>query len=82
MGLQVNRWGNSLAIRLPKTIAAEAGITHGSTVEIRSAGWGRITIARIDEPQVYRLEELLQGVTPDNRHELMEPSGPIGREIW
>jgi antitoxin MazE len=82
MVLQVNRWGNSLAIRLPKAIAAEAGITHGSAVEIRSAGRGKITIARIDEPQVYRLEELLGGVTPDNRHELIEVPGPVGREVW
>jgi antitoxin MazE len=82
MVVQVNRWGHSLAIRLPRTIAAEAGITHGATVEMRSAGRGKITITRIEETPVYQLEELLRGVTPENRHPIIEPSGPVGQEVW
>ncbi len=82
MVVQVNRWGNSLAIRLPRNIAAEAGITHGSTVEVRSAGRGKITINRVDQTPVYHLEKLLRGVTPENRHPVIEPSGPVGQEVW
>jgi antitoxin MazE len=82
MVVQVNRWGNSLAIRLPRTIAAEAGITHGVAVEMRSTRRGEITITRVDTPPVYHLDDLLRRVTSKNRHPLIETSGPVGHEVW
>lgn len=81
MVLQVKRWGNSLAVRLPRTIAAEAGVTEGTPVEVTAAG-GVVRIEKVTERPAYRLEELVRGITPRNRHELAEPDGPVGREVW
>jgi antitoxin MazE len=81
MVLQVNRWGNSLAVRLPKAIAAEAGLTEGAAVEVTTTGDGTVTIVRIQADNVYRLEDLMRGVSRRKRHALIEPAGPVGREI-
>jgi len=82
MVVQVNRWGNSLAIRLPRTIAAEAGITHGVTVEMRSTKQGEIIISRVETAPVYHLDDLLRRVTRKNRHPVIETAGPVGQEVW
>lgn len=61
MRTKLSKWGNSLAVRLPKDIAEEMHLTEGAQVEIKVEA-GALTL-RPAQPR-YRLEDLLRGVTP------------------
>ncbi|MCR4419134.1 MAG: AbrB/MazE/SpoVT family DNA-binding domain-containing protein [Clostridia bacterium] len=77
MGPRVQRWGNSLAIRLPKALAGKLGLAEGTPVELE-VDRDRLVIY----PRRYTLEELLAQVGPDNRHAEVDTGPPRGREEW
>lgn len=77
MKTRVTKWGNSLAIRLPKLFAVQMGIDPGSEVEVRAQD-DTIVITKA----VPSLEDLLRGVHPANIHSETETGTPIGREVW
>src|SRR5262245_27380507 len=62
---QISRWGNSLGLRLPKSVAREAQVDEGVTVDV-SVKNGAIVI-RLSRP-AYSLEQLVAKITPPNRH--------------
>jgi antitoxin MazE len=66
MKVQVQRWGNSLALRIPKSCAVESKIEQGSVVKV-SVETGRLVVEPVTEAD-YTLEELLSGVTKRNLH--------------
>ncbi len=66
MTSRITKWGNNLALRIPKSIALEARISEGDSVEV-SADHGIIVIRR--HPRTYSLHELVNAITPRNRHE-------------
>jgi len=76
---QVSRWGNSLGLRLPKSVAREARLDEGDTVDV-SVDNGTIVI-RPSKPR-YSLDELVRGITPKNRHNESNWGGPLGSEVW
>lgn len=76
--VQVAKWGNSLGVRVPRDVAARAGLTEGSRVDIEAAKDGRIIISR--SRRRFTLDELLAGMTPDRAHRL-EDDGPQGEEL-
>ena len=76
---QIARWGNSLGLRLPKAVAAEARIGEGDTVEV-SVKDGAI-IVRPAQP-TYSLHELVSKITPHNRHGETAWGKPTGHEQW
>jgi antitoxin MazE len=80
MRVRVQRWGNSLAVRIPRPYAADAGLREGSTAELRVED-GRIVLEPVRIPK-YRLEDLLERVSEDNLHPEVEAEGPVGRGIW
>lgn len=80
MRLKVQKWGNSLALRIPKALAVEANVASGSTVEM-SLSNGELKIKPIED-QEYTLEELLSGITADNIHYEVSPGIPQGKESW
>ncbi len=76
----VQKWGNSLALRIPQSIAREIGLSQGSTVEVSLVD-GKLVIA----PVVKRkrtLERLLAQVTDENIHAEIDPGSAVGRELW
>jgi antitoxin MazE len=77
--VRVTRWGNSLAVRIPKQLAEQTNITEGSEVEL-----GVTDGAVIVRPKGrrYTLEELLEQVTPENRHDEIAWGEPQGKEVW
>ncbi|MEN9361217.1 MAG: hypothetical protein RL095_2752 [Verrucomicrobiota bacterium] len=75
----IQKWGNSLALRLPRQLTQEAGLSEGSAIDIIE-DQGRIIIT--PKPRTYKLEELLQEVRDDNRHDDYSSGKPQGREIW
>ena len=77
--MRVTRWGNSLAVRIPKALAEQTLLEEGSEVEL-SVTEGVLTIR--PRALTYRLEELLAQVTPDNRHDEIDWGGPQGKEAW
>jgi antitoxin MazE len=73
----VSKWGNSLALRIPQAVAEQLGIREGSELDVTASE--REIVAR--KPR-YTLEELLDGITDENRHEEMDWGPPAGREEW
>jgi antitoxin MazE len=80
MKLKVQKWGNSLALRIPKALAIEANISSGSTVEM-SLSNGELKIRPVED-QEYSLDELLSGVTAENIHDEISIGIPQGKESW
>ncbi len=80
MRASVQRWGNSLAIRIPKALAQDTRLGQGSEVEV-TLERGRLVVAPVREPR-YSLGRLLKGVTAKNRHREVESGRPVGAEAW
>jgi antitoxin MazE len=77
---RAQKWGNSLAVRLPKTVAEECGIEADSQVEIVRED-DLIIIKPIRKKGV-SLDSLLAGVTKDNIHSEITAGKPVGKEVW
>lgn len=73
----VQKWGNSLGIRIPAAYAKELNLKKGSTVEINEEG-GKIVIY----PSHKTLEDMLDRVTADNMPEIVETGESVDREEW
>lgn len=67
MDTTVQKWGNSLAIRIPKAFADEVGLDQSSEIDIQIID-GRIVIRPVKKPA--SLETLLRQVTEDNLHSI------------
>ena len=76
---QIAKWGNSLALRLPKSVALEVRLGEGDTVDV-SVKNGAIVI-RPSRP-TYSLEQLVARITPRNRQEESDWGAPVGHEVW
>jgi antitoxin MazE len=80
MRVRVQRWGNSLAVRIPKSFAAETRIQQDTEVEL-SIDEGRLIISPA-VPRPLTLEELLEGVTAESLHGEFETGPAVGGEAW
>ena len=80
MKVQIQQWGNSLALRIPKSFAVESNIGQGSTVEV-SLENGKIIVFPVAEPE-FSLDELLEKVTPENLHGETDTGSSVGQEAW
>jgi antitoxin MazE len=78
---RVQRWGNSLGLRIPKALAEEAAIANGSIVEVRADEKGRLIVEVVLDAS-YTLDELLAGVTDENLHREVGTGARRGREAW
>ena len=78
MQAQVLKWGNSLAVRIPKAIADDAQLQLGDPLEIAVAANGVVQIHRVGE--VPTLAQLVAQITPENRYAEISPGPEIGRE--
>ena len=79
MVLQVQKWGNSLALRIPKQVAKDAHLQEGSKVNVIEES-GKIILDPVDRDA--SLAELLQKVTPENLHSEQDFGEQQGNEIW
>jgi antitoxin MazE len=80
MRVGIQKWGNSLAVRIPKAIAMESKISQGSQVEL-TLDKGCVVLRPIEAAK-YSLEELLAGIRKDNLHEEVDTGEAVGREAW
>jgi antitoxin MazE len=66
MATTVQKWGNSLAIRIPKDVAERVAINQGSELELNVVNGREIIL--VPKKKTPTLEELLARITPENRH--------------
>jgi antitoxin MazE len=78
METKVQKWGNSLGVRIPRSLAIDAKLRPGSAVEI-SAEDDSIVIRPLSRPR-YRLADLLKRVTRRNIHEDASFGAAVGKE--
>jgi antitoxin MazE len=78
MQIQIQKWGNSLGLRIPKSFAKEIQIDQGTIVEI-SLEDGRIVITPSNKPK-YKLEDLLSGINKNNIHKEVKTGAIVGKE--
>ena len=76
---RVTRWGNSLAVRIPRQAARKLGLTEGSEVCVTVKDQS-LAIRRVR--RISTLDELLDGVTPENAGGEIDSGPPVGREAW
>ena len=77
---KVQKWGNSLAVRIPRSVAEDTQLRPGEAVSMASRD-GQIVIAAVRQ-QRFKLNDLLKGITSRNRHTEVATGGAIGREVW
>ena len=80
MKTRVQRWGNSLALRIPKSFAEEVGLTADSPVDLRLSEGSLIVEPVLQPPPV--LEDLLSRVQESNLHAEIDTGLARGGEIW
>ena len=76
---QVSKWGNSLGLRLPRSVTREVQLDEGDTVNV-SVDKGAIVI-RPGRPR-YSLDRRVRRITPRKRHRESDWGGPAGHEVW
>jgi antitoxin MazE len=77
---KIQKWGNSLGIRLPSVFTKELKLKENSSVEIKLID-KKIIIEPVEIVQ-YDLDELLSKVSEENIHEEIIFDGPEGKKIW
>ena len=77
---QIAKWGNSLAVRIPRAVLQKAGLNEGDRVELGADAEGNIVVR--GAKRKYSLDELLDKITPDNVHGEVHWGSPRGKEIW
>jgi antitoxin MazE len=79
MQSKVQKWGNSLAVRIPRAFALELGLRDDDPIDL-TVREGAVVVAP-KRPE-YRLEELLRGVTKRNCHSEQDFGAAEGNEAW
>ncbi|MDE1172997.1 MAG: AbrB/MazE/SpoVT family DNA-binding domain-containing protein [Parvibaculaceae bacterium] len=79
MRVIVKKWGNSASVRIPVGIMKAASLSLDDVVDVREED-GRIILEPIRAPG-YALEDLLEAITPENRHDTIDFGPPAGKEL-
>ncbi len=79
MEIEIGKWGNSLAVRIPGPFAKQLELKNGMKLNVSLVD-GAILIR--PPHKKYTLDELLSGITPDNLHHETDWGEPAGRESW
>jgi len=80
MKAKIQKWGNSLAVRLPKAITQKAGLMTEDEVDIEVEDKGKVVILPRHRKE-YLLDDLLAGITTSNLHSETDFGEPQGREV-
>jgi len=80
MRSRIQKWGNSLALRIPKSFATEVGLQRETSVEV-SLSNGKLIITPVAKPKP-TLKQLLVKVTKENLHHEMDTGPSTGNETW
>ncbi len=80
METRIGKWGNSLALRIPRSVADRVGIALNATVELTPRG--EELIVSLPRRPGTELEGLLTCVTEENLHGEVETGASVGGEAW
>ena len=80
MQTTIQKWGNSLALRIPKAFAQQSRLTQGSAVSLALEN-GSVVMKPLKRRKL-SLAGLVAKMTPRNRHEEVEWGQPRGKETW
>ncbi|MBC5823529.1 MAG: AbrB/MazE/SpoVT family DNA-binding domain-containing protein [Candidatus Eremiobacteraeota bacterium] len=81
MKTTIRTWGNSLALRIPRTVSEDLGIAKNTAVNIMVDG-GLLIVTPVSG-RTARLQKMLKRITPDNLPDEKELFGKaVGRELW
>jgi antitoxin MazE len=80
MKTTVQKWGNSYAVRIPKSFIKEVGLEYRADVELTLED-GKLVIQPIKEETI-TLDELLAGITEENLHTAVDTGDSAGNEAW
>src|SRR5438128_202536 len=82
MKTRAQKWGNSLAVRIPRSLAHDAHIASGSAVELTASN-GKLIIAAVKPAKKsVRLESLVRAISKRNLHGEIASGRARGREAW
>jgi len=79
MRARIQKWGNSLALRIPRSFAIETDLAQDSLVDL-SLQDGKLVVSPV--MPTYTLKQLLEGVTDENLHAEQEMGPAVGKEAW
>ena len=77
---QLAKWGNSLALRIPRALADGAELKEGDPVRVSVTSGGELVIS--PSRRKYSLRRLVGRITARNRHEETDLGRPVGKEVW
>lgn len=80
MVAMIAKWGNSLAVRIPQNLAKEIDLSEGSEVELVLVDGNLLIKPKLRRR--YSLDELIEGITPENLHHEIDAGAAVGNEIW
>jgi antitoxin MazE len=80
MQARIQKWGNSLAVRIPKTFASQSNLGQDSLVDM-SVENGKIILYPLPQPEM-TLAQMLADITPENMHDEVDTGAAVGQEIW
>ena len=80
MKTQIAKWGNSMAVRIPKTVADAARLRPGDHLEMAVEGSGVVQLRKKKGKQ--SLKNLIRGISPKNVHTVIDWGIPEGKELW
>jgi len=80
MSTKVQKWGNSLAVRIPDDVVEDMGFEAGKEVTVRKVR-NTVVIAPVLKKRP-TLEELVARITPENRHDEIDWGESMGKEAW
>ena len=80
MKTTAQKWGNSLAIRVPKSVAVQVGLKAHDDLEIEVQDGNVVLKPHLR--RVYRLGDLVKQITSKNVHGELDTGIPVGRELW
>ena len=76
---KIRKWGSSLALRIPKSMAGDVHMTDGCEVDLLVKD--DVLVVSPVRAKIYRLDVLLAQVKPSNIHGEVDFGGPVGREL-
>lgn len=81
MHVRVQKWGNSLAMRIPKPFAHDAEVKEGTVLNL-SVSEGKLVATPVQKKKKFTLKQLLAEVNKNNLHSEVDVGPSVGREVW
>lgn len=80
METKIQKWGNSIGVRISKDIALQAHLKEGMTVDV-GLYEGKVIVRPVTKPKKYTITEMVSRITDSNRHDLEDYGGSLGGEL-